>query len=385
VRERVLAVKLDLRGDPGVYDVLRELSWQAARYRNLFLRARWAEAKNLCVDPTKQIPHDVTKWIRHDEKKDLSGAAYSAAEREVAGIWQRHGKRILAGGPLPEWRPTAALSIRGHKNRAESGVRLSEEDGKLTAHLQARSEKCEGGCWIDIPVALGTAKDHQMEMLQRMVTGELPIRKGIVILKPFKHEVILQLCYQLSIPLPAFGNRVATLGPIDRGRLVLRTECDTVDFSDRLHTLLERKDTWDLDRRRVTREIGRGKGSARKKRKVLMRLSWDDWLKTFLHQWSRWIVNWLHGQGIARLTVVGLETADWPIFQFVSMLTYKSEGVGIQVVREADLADSATERTVKGEIRKQRRKATKAGKAVRELQYQMEERKETSDDKRDQA
>lgn len=380
-QQRVLAVKLDHRADPSLWNLLKELSWQAARYRNLFLRARWAEAKQLCVDPVKQIPHDVTKWIRRDEKMDLSGAAYSAAEREVAAIWQRHGKRILAGGPLPEWKPTAALSIRGHKRRAESGVRLSggglEVDGKFVAHLQVRSEKTsdgnkrEGGSWVQIPVASGTVKDYQAEMLHRMVTGEMPISKATVILKPGKYEVILRLCYALATPLPAFGNRMATLGPIDRGRLFLRTECETRDFSGRLHTLLERKDSWDLIRRRVMAQIGRSKGSARKKREVLARLSWDDWLSTFLHQWSKEIVTWLHGQGIARLTVVGLEAADWPVFRFVSLLTYKSGDVGIQVTREAELADPATERAVKGEIRKQRRKSTKAGKAIRELTHQM--------------
>lgn len=370
-RQRVLAVKLDLHGEAVTYQLLRDLSWQAARYRNLFLRALWAEAKSLCVDPTKNIPHDVTKWIRADEKMDLSGAAYSAAEREVAAVWKRHSKRILAGAPLPEWKPTAALSIRGHKNQAESGVRLSvADDGKFVAHLQVRSGKSEGGSWFVVSVASGTVKDYQAEMLRKMATNDVPIAKATVIMKPGKHEVILRLCYALTIPLPRFGNRVATLGPVDRGRLFLRTECDTRDYSGRLHTVLARKEDWDLIRRRAMVQIGRHKGAARTKRRVLAGLSWEDWLSTFLHQWSREITDWLAGQGVAKLTVVGLENADWPIFKFVSMLTYKGEAAGITVLREADLADASTERAVKGEIRKQRRKATKAGKAIRELVHQ---------------
>lgn len=371
----MLAIKLDLRGDDTIYQLLRDLSWQAARYRNLFLRALWAEAKHLKVDPTKQVPHDVTKWIRADEKMDLSGAAYSAAEREVSAVWKRHAKRILAGAPLPEWKPTAALSIRGHKNRAESGVRLSlDGGGKFVTQLQARSGKSEGGSWVSIPVASGTVKDYQAEMLHKMVTGEVPIRKATVIVKPGRHEVILRLCYALIIPLPAFGNRVATLGPVDRGRLFLRTECDTRDFSGRLQTILSRKEDWDLIRRRAMAQIGRAKGSARAKRKLLAHLTWENWLSTFLHQWSREIVKWLGGQGVAKLRVVGLEAADWPIFRFTSMLEYKGEALGVQVLREADLADPSTERAVKGEIRKQRRKATKAGKAIRELSHQTNER-----------
>src|SRR5215469_2530161 len=165
-RMRVLAVKLDLHDKWPLFQRLTELSWQAARYRNLFLRALWAEAKHLCVDPKKNIPHDVTKWIRHDEKMELSGHAYAPAENEVRAIWKRHAKRIFAGAPLPEWKPTAALSIR------HEGIRLSKDGERYTAELAVQSEKCQGGCWLSVPIASGAVKDWHAPLLDRMADGE---------------------------------------------------------------------------------------------------------------------------------------------------------------------------------------------------------------------
>jgi hypothetical protein len=380
-RLRVLAVKLDLRNDNESYQRLKELSWQAARYRNLFLRGRWCEAVGLCVDPKKGVENSVTKRIRRDEKMDLSGAAYSAAEREAQAEWQKHCKRILAGAPLPEWKPTKALTIRGHKKRQESGVRLSkDEQGRYIADLQVQGDDCQaalavgkGGSWLHIPLALGAAKDWQAEKLDQMVTGEISIRKAAIQILPEKHQVILKLSYPQPILFPRFGERKATLGPIIKGeRLWLRTEFESRDFSGRLHTLLERKTNWDATRRRVMAQIGRRRGGARLKRKKLAEMTWQGWLDNYLHQWTREIITWLDGQGIASLTVMGLNSADWPVYRFTQMLTYKGESLGVTVTTEADLATPATERAVKGEIRRQRRKATKAAVALRELTSQIE-------------
>jgi len=375
---RILAVKLDFRDDWKLFDRLKELSWQAARYKNLFLRAKWAEAKNLKVDPKKDIPHDVTKWIRHDEKMDLSGGVYAAAEKEVNTTWGKFAKRILAGAPLPEYRVNGALEIRGHFNRNESSVRLSKDGERYLTHLQLLSEKLPDGTkrpegtWLEIPVALGTAKDYQAELIDRMVTGEVPIKWANISIKPERHQVILRLVYPLPIQVSEFGKRKATLGPIGANkRLWLRTEYESRDFTGRLHTLLERKDSWEDTRRRVLCQIGRRKGSARRKRNLLANMTWDGWLSNWLHTWSREIIDWLKTQGIGDLTIVGLEAADWPAYRFTQMLKDKGDLVGMIVHTEADLADPATERAVKREIQRKRRKATKAAKAIQELDHQM--------------
>lgn len=371
VRQRVLAVKLDFRNNEDEYQRLKELSRQASRYFNHQALGRWAEATGLCVDPKKGIPHDVTKKVRAEKKEELSGSAYSAVERELNGSWSRHLKLGLDTVPLPSRKPTSALVIRGNKNKNESGVRLSlDEKDRFIVQLQAQSATCDGGSWFEIPAATGTVKDYQAELLRKMVSWEVPILKASVIIKPMRHTALVRLCYAVKTPLLKFGNRVATLGPIDRGKLFLRTECETRDFSGRLHTLLERKEDWDGIRRRALSQIGRRKGSARAKRKLLAKMSWEDWLKTFMHNWSAEMVTWLHGQGIGSLNVIGLETADWPAFKFTELLKYKGENVGMSVSTAVDLAEPATMRSVKQEIAKRRRRATKAGKAIRELGYQ---------------
>jgi len=368
---RVLAVKLDLRHDQSLFQRLKDLSWQAARYRNLFLRARWAEAKNLCVDPKKNIPHDVTKWIRHDEKMELSGDAYSAAEREAETIWKRHAKRILAGSPLPEWKTTAALTVRGHKKREESGVRLLVDGDRYTVELRVQNDKCEGGSWLKIPLALGAAKDWQSELLDSMAEGEVSIRKAAIVIRPERRQVLLRLTYPLAIASPQFGQRKATIGPIGtNNRLWLRTEYESRDFTGRLVTLLKRKADWEGIRRRVLCQIGRRKGGAKRKRQLLSRLSWEGWLQNWLHQWSREIIDWLKTQGIGDLAVVGFESVDWPASRFTQLLRDKGDAAGIVVNTEADLATPATARAVKQEIHRRRRKATKAGAAIRELDHQ---------------
>lgn len=380
-RYRVLAVKLDLRDKDDVYRRFQELSRHASHYANHHLLARWVTLEGYCVDPKKNIPNDVTKKARAERKGDLSGAAYSAIERETAAAWKLWLKRGAGNGPLPMRKPTSALLVRGHQNRKESGVRLSEgKEGQILAELQVQNAHSEGGSWIAVPLAMGTAKDYQIELIRRMVSWEIPILKAALVIHPVRRRVLLRLSYALKTPLPRFGNRTATLGPIGPialedgtkkpGRLFLRTECDTLDYSDRLHTLLARKDEWDLIRRRVCAQIGRSKGAARKKRIVLSRLSWESWLDTFLHTWSRQMMRWLSGQGIAALTVTGLETDDWPAYKFVNLLTWKGEEYGITVKQQADLAESGTERAVKQEVQRKRRRATKQAKALRELSYQ---------------
>ncbi len=368
-RQRTLAVKLDLRGRDADFKRIKELAWQAMRYRNINVRARWADAVKLTVDPARSVPNSVGKHVRATEKGDLSGAVYSEAEREVQGQWSRHGKRVLAGAPLPEWKQGTALSIRGHKHKSESGVRLSVDDrGRFMAHLQLQSRDCEGGCWFEIPLADGAVKDHQAEMLKRMVEWEVPISKATIQIKPVSHKVILRLSYALPFVLPRFGNRCATLGPLtSRGQLHLRTECETRDYSGKLSVLLDRKDNWDAIRRRVMCQIGRHKGSARAKRQYLARTSWQDWLNTFLHQWSAEVIGWLAGQGIGTLTVAGFDNSDWPAYRFTQLLKYKGEDHGIVVKEEADLSDSTTSRALEQEVKARRRKAKKNADAIREL------------------
>ena len=357
---RTLTVTLQL--DVPTFQRLRDLSWQAARYGNLYLRALWAEAMQLRVDPEAGDPHDVSKWIRRDEKQELSTAVYAAIERDAFALWRRHGRRILAGAPLPEFQVGKALAIR------RDGVRLVHDaTAHFTALLTVQAHTCPGGARLACPLAHGTIKDHQAPLLSAMAARDIPITKATIVLKPGRAQVLLRLAYPRTTLLPPLGARVATLGPIDGHRLMLRSETQTRDYSGRLHTVLTRKEAWDRIRRRAALQIGRHRGAARTKRRVLAALSWDDWLSTFLHQWSRDLLTWCQGQGVATLHLVGLERADWSAFRFTQMLTSKGEEVGITVRTEADLADASTSRMVAGELRRRRRRVRKVAQALRTL------------------
>jgi hypothetical protein len=374
---RVLAVKLE-RLEPEMWRFLRERAWEAMRYRNLFLRARWAEAAGLCVDPqaaakAEKPTHDVTKWIRRDEKGSLSGAAYSAAEREVAGVWQRDGKRILAGAPLSEWRQNAVLSVRGHKVRAESGVRIEQVGARFVLALCVASQETPGGCWVRLPIATGKEiKQYQAGTLLKMLSWETPISKAVVCFSPDRGRAEVRLSYPKTIIVSPMGDRVATLtlhrsqfGP----RLVLRTETEERDYTLKLSTFAKKKDEWDLIRRRVTAQIGRCKGSARLKRKRIASIGFADWADTFLHQWSHALVTWCASQGVGTLRLDRIANGDWPADRFTQMLRYKGEERGVTVTDmvDASITEPATERAVTMPVKREQRRAKKVREALRTL------------------
>lgn len=374
-RQRVLRVKIDIDWkDPAskaLYQAVRDLSWAAAKYRNDFIRRRWAEICGFRVDPAAGDKADITKQARA-LNTTLSGAVYSACEREVQGAWQRLGGRILAGSPLPEWKPTAALSIRGHKLKKDSGIRLEIENGQFVAHVSVRSKKHPDGCWMRLPIAKHTRRDEfQGELLTSMVSWETPIAKAALQVKP--HALFLWLTYKKDFLLPPMGNRVATLGPLmDDGRLRLRTETQTKDFSSVIEDIHRKKDNWEGIRRRALAQIGWRKGHARQKRKLLARHSWEDWLTTRLHTWSREMIDWLATQGVGTLHVESIENGDWPAARLMQLLTYKGADVGITVAAGADIATASGERAAKAEISKVSKRAVRRARAERELTHQLQ-------------
>jgi hypothetical protein len=374
-RSRVLAVKIEVNwGDDAsraMFNRIRTLSWQAAHYRNAQSIASLAEKRGWRMDPEHKDAHDVSKNYRQKYKGDLSGAAYAAAEREVASAFGRDIKKILAGQPPPFWRPSAALSIRGHKKKAESGVRLEREGNQYIAWVSAQNDKQPEGCWLRLPIARNTRRDEwQSPVLDAMVSWQIPILRATVQVKP--HGLKLRLTYDVSCSLPAMGDRVATLGPVTKeGRLLLRTETQTKDYSDKLYYIGERKTNWDLTRRRILTQIGWRKGQARLKRRALARESWDDWLDTYLHTWSRQMAEWCHTQGVGTIRVEGLSSGDWPADKLTSLLRYKAEDLGMQLTEGANVLEKSAERAAKAEITRQARKTKKRSEAVRELKHQL--------------
>lgn len=376
--QRSLALKVEIdwkrEESKALYNRLRDLSWMAAHYRNSIIRCRWAEAMGWRVDPTVGDKHDVTKQARRKEKGELSGDAYSCAEAEVQAVWSRDAKKILAGQPLSEWSPTgkraAALSVSGKEKRGDSGVLLEWIDNRYVLHLRAQSKDSPDGAWLRLLIAKNTKRDeHQAEILQAMLEWRTPIKKATVHVE--RRGVTVRLSYRIPVPmLPPMGERIGTIGPVDKdGRLHFRTETQRKDYTSKLFEILSKKDSWDLIRRRVLCQIGWRHGHARLKRECLARLSWDDWLHTRLHTWTREIVVWSVSQGLGTIRVESIDTGDWPAHKFVSMLRYKAEEAGINVTTGADMREESSERAAKAAIGKEQRKATRRRRAVRELDH----------------
>lgn len=356
---RILTVKLNPDSDQ--WKRLRELSFQATHYRNCQMRAKWAEAIGLRIDPDKGDKHDLSKFIRKMEKGELSGAVYSAAEREVQGVWQRDGKKIMAGLPWSQWSQNNSLSVR------DDGIRLFKENGKYILSLAVQNKDCDGGCWMAIPLSNGTEVDKFLSpILDGMTEEKIKALKCVLIFKPNKGKTLARIAYELPMMVPPMGERVATISNIN-GRFLLRCELATIDYTSKLTIFIKRKQNWDLIRRRVSCQIGKRKGHARAKRKVFDRIHFDDWAKTHLHQWTAHIIKWCISHGVGQITLLDLAGGDWPAHLFEQFITYKAQDSGLEVVKGASLDDPSTDRAVGAEIKKARRKSKKLGDAARTL------------------
>lgn len=369
--QRVLALRIALdwsREDhKKLYERVRALAWDAARYRNAFSAALLAE--RLGLKPAgEEAPDKATKLVRANMKGQLSGDAYCCAEQEVMAAWSRDGKRIAAGAPIPIWRPSVALSITGRSERGDSGVDLVERGDDFVLRVRAGA----GGEWLELPLHKGTLKDEYHGPLVRAIARDWnpPIKKCTLHLE--RRGIVARITVPLRLPpLPPMGKRVAVLGPADeRGRLMLRTDTQTRDYSRELSLLLQRKDEWDLIRRRVLAQMGRRKGHARRKRRALAAMSWDEWLHDHLHRWSRDLVDWCASQGVGEIRLFGIQTGDWPAHRFEQMVRYKAEQLGIRVLDGTDLEAAGAERAMRREIGRRKQEAKKRREALRELMDQ---------------
>jgi len=375
--QRVLALKVEIDWKKGrgveVYNRLRDLGWMAAHYRNQISHAKWAELKGWRIDPAVQDKHDITKRIRQEEKGELSGDAYSCAEQEVQGAWARDGKKILAGQPVPEWKPGAALSITGKEKKPDSGVKLDLEGGQYILHVRVQSKDSPGGAWLRLPIVKHTKRDEwQGPILNRMISWETPIKKCTIHVE--RRGVMARLTYRIPLPaLPPMGERIATLGlsRIEEGvlRLHLRTETQTKDYSSKLTYISGLKDSWDLVRRRAKAQIGWRRGHARLKREAIARFGLPDKESACLHMWTREIVDWCESQGVGTIRVLEIATGDWPADRFTFLLKYKAEEKGIRVEEGSELQAESSARAARAVLGKRVRTVKKRTEAVRTITH----------------
>src|SRR5690606_29504928 len=122
------------------------------------------------------------------------------------------------------------------------GVRIIADGARFYALLQVQNKDCEGGCWMQVQIHDGTAKDERnAAVLRDMADKKTPVLKGTVVFVPTKGRAYLRLCFNKKIIIPEIGKRVATLGPVHKRdkRFLLRTEFETIDYTQKLHTLLQ--------------------------------------------------------------------------------------------------------------------------------------------------
>lgn len=360
---RVLTLRIE--PDDATWKLLRKRAQEAANYRNKWAQAHLAQA--LKWTPPEDAPKDsLTKLVRADARGDLSSAVYSACETEVKKDWERAKKRIMAGAPLPQYRTADSLAFATITGRP--GVRIVEQsDDGYVAEMMANANSVEGGCWITAPISRRTKKDEfRLPMLRRFASGELDIKAARVIFKLRSGKTLLQLTYAIEVPKVPMGERHATLAQLGDGRVLLRCGEQRIDYTSRVHHLVEMAAKDDEIRRRWYAQIGWRRGSARLKRIKNLRMRPDDRRRTYLHQWSHAMVDWIVGQGAGTMSFAEVVGGSWPAAELKEMLKYKCEERGIEMV-EPTFDQPETEKAAKATLRRRAHKARKTAQAVRQI------------------
>lgn len=393
---RVLRLKLE-RPDEKIWRLLREVAAECASYANHVIDAEWCAVRGfrppLDKDP-KGKPNNPSKELRRRFTGRLSGDVYVAIEREARAQWRKVMGRSLNG-----WQGTPRFGA----NRAIS-VRATDSTGRPSGvHFVERGRDSKGNSLYAIKVLLlkkgeGTPDDHrrvtlnivghsardryQGPTLSLFASGERKIDRLNLVFHPKRGAVIAHLSYKRKILTPAFGERVATLGPLDvkHDRLTVRIWHDGErivaprDYSRRLYHMRTMKKHFDKLSRRYRYSLGRAKGSRRLLRKKLAG-SFGEWARQLNHRWSAEIISWLATQGVCRLDVFPISDLDWPSHELIEMLKDKGNIVGIEVVKisekTAPAENEVTYKSALAALKREQRRAGKMREAVRTLEHHL--------------
>ena len=383
---RVLRIKID-KIHAGMWNFLRQVAAEEASYMNHVIDACWCEARGF--KPPGDDSNNPSKEIRRRFKGRLSGAAYVAAEREARSQWRKAmGKALNGWSGAPRFDANRALTINGNGASNPHGVQFiqvkTDAKGEPVYALKVLLLKKGEGTpeeyrRVALPIAKHSARDRfQGSLLAQFASGEIAIDKLTLVFHPEKRRIMAHLAWQRKVYPPVFGERVATIGPIDpkHDRLTVRLWHDGAriappkDYSRRLFHFRKMKRDYDKVSRRQRYSIGRSKGSRRLLRSKLAR-SFDQWVSQANHKWSAELIAWLATQGVCRLDVLPITHTDWPAYELIQMLRYKGAVVGIDVVEvsmeEAPREDETTYKAAVASTKKQQKRAKKREEAVRTL------------------
>jgi|GEM_PF-6032186 len=336
---------------------------QATAYMNRYSVHLYAERNGWRAQAEKDKPTSTV----HASPGELSSAIYVACQQRVRSDWSRIGGRIKHGGVIPTYRRgTIPFDSGGRPDRGGNcGVKIIRaRDGGFSAMLHVSAQKSDALGWIEVPLGRSTVRDQFRAITAaELADGERPILKGEVRILRGSGKVLLSVATRYERTLAPLGQRTATLSEFEDGRLFIRTECGSLDYSSRLHALREKKLHWDAIRRRFTRRMMRRKGCSRTIRRKLDHFGLDRWLDTEMHRWSADIVRWAHSQGCARIVIAPLIGSDWPAHMLAVRIRYKAADYGLSVDEPA-LDQEPTARAVEAEVRKTRSRAKKLADAV---------------------
>lgn len=374
-------IHLDLKSerDRAVFQKLKWTGRDEDRYFNQCVYHLWARAAGYTIRGADDDDRGaIWRACRATHKGTLSASAYDAIEREALGSWksfvekQKKGKGRIHDGlaRLPQRLPEkdgSHLAFRG------SGVRIIKRGELWVCEFRLRNQKSGEGS-IQLPIARRTARSaYHSGILEGMTAGEIPILKAVVKLQLKKRRVRIGLTWRKTVELPPVGERVATLGPVEKnGLLRLHTETQTRDYTHWYQTFLRRKGNAEQARRRVIRKLGRSKGHARRKRRWLEKQRLENWQQPHLHKGSKDMIEWLVTQGVGTLQYQGLETGDWPAAAFVTMLAYKGAEKSI-AVKPVDKIERTSAQQLIAVAKREQRKASKKLAAFTEIGSQIQD------------
>ena len=361
---RVLRVPLTPLSDAS-WTALRALAREGAAFCNACLADAYAQRLGY------QPPNAQSVFRRC--AGSLSGDVRVALAREAFTTWRRHGGKILSGAQrLAMFDADRALVCRAEhlsKGRRQIHARVSRvgTDYQLSARLVG---KHRGGPHV-FQIALDPrCDDYVRPVIEGLAAGDVRLLKLTIVFERPGRKVFVLLTYERHMEIPAAGEGVATLGPLEEdGTLWLRWEDAgrprSQNYTAWISRLSHVKHHFSGIHQRLRARLRRsGAGHRRVYREALVKAgSFGAWAHGELHRCSADIVRLCRERGIGTLQVAPLEHHELPMAELVAKLTYKCAEAGIGLTR-IDPATASGSRAMLRPVAKRQRSVTRARAAL---------------------
>jgi len=299
-------------------------------------------------------------------------------------VWRRHARLILAGAQrLAMFDANRALACRGEYRSKGKRVRcallIRDGDGY---RLNCRLVKAVNGPRHDFRLWWKPqADDYVMPVLDAIACGKTRMLKVSFVFERPGRKVFALLCYERIVEVRSFGEKHATLGPLEAdGTLWLRMDPEhrapiLHNYTDRVMRLIKMKENFSGIHRRIRSKKRRsGKGHRQVYRRALLRAgAFSQWALGPLHEWSHDVIERCKRNGVGHLAIGGLTHEGLPMFALEGQIKYKAEEAGIELSR-FDIKEKTTDQAVMRPLEKQRRGIAAQKKALSVLKDGLQKR-----------